>query len=164
MKKHSRLLVFILVLLIALSLSACTSDTPEQDGGTSNPPVGGGSDTSGFAEGSKITIVFSEEEGARDTSSLYGTLLAKIQTLLLYGDVYYDAVYAQESSSPVKNEIIVGNSNRDITKLAYDKLARVEIAKEEEDEFLLGYGRWVVYAKDGSVAIAYDYDEFLAAA
>ena len=166
MKKSSRLFIFILALLTATLLSACMADdTPTQDGGASNAPSGDvGASTNGFAEGSKITIVFSEEEGAKDTSSLYGSILAKIQTSLLYGDVFYDAVYAQESASPVKNEIIVGNSNRDITKLAYDRLGRVEVNKDDEDEYLLGYGRWLVYAKDGSVAIVYDNDEFLAAA
>ena len=162
MKKFGLFLIM-LIAVLAVALSSCTPEGNAPDGGgTSAPPQQntGGS----IAPGSKISIIFSEEESRKETSGEYGTLLAKIQTALIYGDVFYDAVYAQESSTPSANEIIVGKSGRDVSKTAYERLERIEIPKEEEDEYPLGFGRWLVYAKDGSIAVAYDDDELLSAA
>lgn len=162
MKKYGLFLIM-LIAVLAVALSSCTPEGNSPDGGGTNAPPQqntGGS----IAPGSKISIIFSEEESRKETSGEYGTLLAKIQTALIYGDVFYDAVYAQEGSTPSANEIIVGKSGRDVSKTAYERLERIEIPKEEEDEYPLGFGRWLVYAKDGSIAVAYDDDELLSAA
>ncbi len=172
MKKSLSLLLAIFVLLLGLSLSSCNSKKNDKDktddsasnNSTTNPPNSSTDASGAISEGSKITIIYSNEEGSKETANQYSTLLSKIQTALLYGDVYYDAVYGQESSSPVKYEIIVGRSNRSISTTAYKRLSRVEVSKEEETDYLLGYGRWIVYAEGGSIAIAYDDDEHLAAA
>lgn len=141
--------------ILCLLLTGCKKEN--EDDGTKS--------SSGIGSGAKIAIVLSDYEQERQSASKYSSLVAEIHSALFYGEAMYDLLLVTEQHDTVCDyEIVVGKTGRDISTMAYEKLERIKIGDKKAEEYVLGYGRYIIYAKDGNIAIAYDDDDYLAAA
>ena len=83
------------------------------------------------------------------------------------GDIYSSVIYkiserpsyVTAEASKAEHEIVVGNTNREITGLAIKQLNRISIPDLAFNESQLGIGRYCIYAYQGSVALVYDTEE-----
>ncbi len=152
-----KLLYIFLILSLIISLAACSigDDEDSGDGSGGSSDSGGSSgdgtgDSSGdssdgtvpskyvFAPGTSVTVIADGEYA--DTARL----VEKIETA-----TGVSVRIADDSSALTPHEIILGESTRDISKMAYRYLERIK-------EYREGYVGYVIYSDGESVAVAFD--------
>ncbi len=147
MKTVSKLLVLVFCVVICLSLFGC------KKGGT--PAVGGGGSQESttpeddyiYCAGSDIYIIYPEgDELAEEIASeFYMTMLS-----YTYSMIY---VMSDTNVEAQEHEIVIGNTNRDISYQAYRRMERIDFDSEKET-------RYMAYTDGRSVALMYDEDVF----
>jgi len=87
-----------------------------------------------------------------NTAERLSEAITTIQDAVFYCSYYIPNVTSDEAEE-AEHEIILGKSNREISKRAYTLLNRLE----KEDEYDVGY---LIYSDGKSIAIAYDEDRY----
>ena len=139
--KLKRMLSFVVIFLLLATMVACggTGDGAGNGDGDVTPPV----DYDRYVYGGDIvpTIVYPMGMSAADTTAVYNGVKDAIGTYPEYG--------TDADIEEARHEIVIGNTNRKISRLALRKLKLVD--KNTEHDY-----RYLVYASAGSVAIVYD--------
>ncbi|MBQ8322288.1 MAG: hypothetical protein IJX92_08000 [Clostridia bacterium] len=161
MKKRVGAQIFMLFLLIILSFTSCevlvvpgsplgnimgvtgngadnTPTTDEQES-PEEPQEPYNNDEITFDIGEQVNIVF-----AKDSNIPYSALMSK-----LYGALGEIPKPRLDSSEQVKNELVLGKCNREISQDAYKYLERIS----RDNKYI---ARFAIYSYDNSVAIAFD--------
>ncbi len=145
-----KLFTLFLTLILCLSLFAsCKKDNNQNSGNTGDDSAQTSSDGTIWKNGMILTIVIDNA-------------LADIDTEVFDYTAFYNDVYAvtrksprlyYSSAAPAKsgNEIVIGETDRDISKISYERLDTFLYSANEGE-----YTGWLIYAKDGSICIAYD--------
>ncbi len=138
MKKLLSLLILTLCLCLAVSCGKKDSDSDSNQNGQN-----GSSDNTNQEQpdNGKIRLIASDKISA--------SLVDEIYSALLY-DLGLDAVISSDTSAEGEYEIIIGETDRALSKKAYTLLSRIE--KEDED-FDTSY---LIYSDGKSVAVAFD--------
>ena len=140
----NKFLLFIFLIIFTLILPSCkTNKNDDKDD----------QDIGDIHDRDTIYIVASDEMAETET---YKKIFSEIETGLLNANVSYLSLAAKESDAKAKHEIVIGKTSRDISAVAYEKLSILRVDDEIERESILGYIRYLVYANDGSVAVAFD--------
>ena len=164
MKNMTRIKLLIFIVAVILTLSACNitidpnsalgSITGGVDISIGNQGDGENNETTGdpeesnepynndeitFDVGEEVRIVFAEGSGV-PYSSLVSTLYSAVGVVPKLGI---------DSSEQVKNELVLGKCDREISKDAYKYLERVS----RDNKYI---ARFAIYSFDNSVAIAFD--------
>ncbi len=140
-KTNTKIILLVLSIIICLSLFACKPDGSRTDGNV-NP-----AEDYIYSEGSKIQIVYPKND------EIAKEMAEKLQIDLL-GYTYCRVVLTDdELLEPAEHEIVIGNTNRDISKTAYQRLDRINFDPTEQ-------ARYLAYTDGKSVAFMYDEDVF----
>lgn len=140
-----KLRIFVLLLLVAISFSSCNVfrgdtednfDKPgEEQGGPSNID-----DEGKFDIGEDVYIVTSAKSSV-PTSEIYNLVGRAI------GEDFVK--FIADDQLMQKNEIIIGNCNREVASVGYERLSTLP----KDNDFVVRYG---IYTSGNSVAIVYD--------
>ena len=136
MKKIFALLVAITLIF---ALFSCTTDNSDGNGATQNVNQNGVNQNSTAPQ-----IVINEEIDSDMWTKLYNAIFYEFEAAPRLAD---------DSYPQADMEIVIGNTNRDISTKAYRALGRVT---KEEDSHV----SYVVYADGGSIALAYEEDKY----
>ena len=145
-----------ILLLISITLSSLAScgtadnvpDPPSDEGvGDNATPDGSGTNDGDkdyiYSEDIHPTLIMSESLPKTEQTVIY----QGIKSAYGFAPAYDFDTELEEDS----HEIVIGPTNRDISALAYAELEKISKA----DDYTV---RYLYYAKDGSVAVAYDED------
>ena len=139
MKKYLKSLLMLLAIVFSLSLFACNNDQQNNgDQGGNNEP------DQSVTDAIDMQVVCNADIGDKLYSELYSKLMDRYGTVVL---VVPDTLDAKS------REIVIGESNRDISKTAYLQLSRVQKDVEENVAYL-------IYSDGNSLAIAYEEDKY----
>jgi len=152
--------MLVLAFSLVLLLASCKIQGGGGSDGGDSPDEGDTYEGSVFFPGATVTIVTSDSELDGDLKNLYNKKTLEIGGALQYGGASVDFNFADEGKAPCKNEIVVGPTGRDISGEAELRINRLELTPQQEAECLLGYSRYCIYAKDGSLAVNYEPDEY----
>lgn len=143
MKFKVLLSVFIFSLILALLCSCKVSNKNNNQSGNNNE----NSDTENIILGQDTvpTVVCNSQ-------SLLTKEISTIQEAVFYC-IYRTPSVTTDETAPADHEIILGKSNRAVSKRAYTLLERIE----KEDEYDASY---LIYSDGSSIAIAYDEDVY----
>ncbi len=143
MKFGKKILVTLMAFTVAFALAACTAknQTAFEPQGTVVLP-----EKDGLICSSKVqpNIICNDTEGIED-------LLEEI-SMSVFSTTYMTPHIYSEKQSQVAHEIVIGETQRDISKLAYRYLERLDHE--------IGEVSYLIYSNGSSVAIAYDKDEY----
>ena len=135
-----KILLFSLLLLTLLSVSACKIKL--------NPPSGGPPEEfTVYSPDVKVSFVLGSNDSTEDDRRGYYALRDAMAPFLSGGYFIKTDDYNRSNENP--SEIVVGHTSREISALAYEYL-------EGKDELEDGYSHFVIYCHDGAVAIAGD--------
>jgi len=154
-----KLLYLLLVLALVLSLSSCRigGDGDSDDGGASDgtgsdsgnsgasPDSGAGGSVSEryiYNESSRLSVIYSPDAISRDNAVRVGQALRGVL------DGRYTVINDTETPES-EHELVIGHTNREITRMAYKKLSR----QYKESSTELSYA---IYSDGNSVAIVFD--------
>ena len=152
-KMKRKILALLLALTCVFAVCSCAPEDTDADDGQQNPPAGdqgnnptpdtpgGDSVTESFiyAPGATVALVYSDDQvSISNRTAIYDALVANS----------VDVSIAAPSIPVQAHEIVVGMTDRDISKAAYTQLGRME--KEE------GFVGYCIYSDGNSLAIAYD--------
>ena len=140
MKKQ--ILSVLIIICRAVSLAACkkNNDSGINDGGNSQGDFEGVL----YAPGSSLSVVFADDDISDPINVLLdavGAVTGTVPTL------------SKADTAQAKHEIVIGMTERAISKAAYEKLEKID----KETEYEVSY---LVYSDGNSVAIAFEKDEY----
>ena len=150
----NKFLLFLIIVIFTLILPSCKAN---KDNNNDNPPS---NEQNGIENREVIYIVIPDE--LAETNE-YQKIIGDVQTQLLNAEVFYGSLVLSENDAKAKHEIVIGETSRAISAEAYEKLSKIRVEEEDEDDYILGYCKYLIYAKDGSIAVAFENDEELAA-
>ncbi len=141
MKNFSKILSLICIMLICLSLFACKpADDPGNTGGT-------------VPEGDYIYSGRSEIQIVYPKGSVMAKAFAEELYATLIGNTYCTIKVTDDTGAEALHEIVIGNTNRQVTADAYKRFERLSFDPEQET-------RYLAYSSGNSIAIIYDEDVF----
>ena len=145
MKK--KLLFTVLFLLVAVTLASCSLLNKDNTDGSDNGNNGNGQSnvTEGtlWKSGDAVSIVAEPGASADVVNELFEKVAEALKTAPTLKPL---------DSEAVTRELLIGNTGREISNLAYEKLERLEKVEKYD-------ARWLIYCEGGSVAIVYDEDD-----
>lgn len=145
-----KILALLLAAACVITAASCKADNTDEEppaqtpGGDVNDqtPSGGGSQEQKdviYASGTALTLVYAQKEiPVVEATKIFDALTSK----------GVDVMTADPSSEKQPHEIVFGPTDRDVSKMAYTQLGRME---REED--FVGY---CIYSDGSSIAVAYD--------
>ncbi|MBQ8321178.1 MAG: hypothetical protein IJX92_02285 [Clostridia bacterium] len=140
--------IFGLILAVIMLIGALASCAPSDESGD------GGENISGdyiYKSGSSLNVVCSQYELDRaDTKVKYNSITNQLFSSI-GGNSAISVKKTADTSVIAEHELVIGVSEREISKIAYEQLAKISL-DEYESAFL-------VYSDGKSVAIAYNEDE-----
>ena len=137
MKIIEKILAFISLVIVLLSLSACKTKD--------NNNTGSGNNSGGvYEKGSYIQVVIKGELESQTQTDLFSALVY---------DLGLDVRFVDDSIAEVDREIVIGETNRSISASAYQKLRRLKKENETEVSYL-------IYVDGNDIAIAYEEDSY----
>ena len=134
MKKTFSALSLLLILVISLCSCAFLQKPPSGEGGEENFV---------YNESSELYLIVSPEVDGSLSSSLSGALDSVREGIVKF---------APTDSEPHSHEIVLGNTEREISLIALERLARLDKENADDRSFL-------IYFDGKSVAIVYEDDE-----
>jgi len=148
--KFKLLLTLLICLCLCICFVSCNKDTDTdsssnsgEQNGNQNTDNGGGSEEGVlYKPGSSLTVVYGDDslyDYAYDVFSAVGANMTSTPKI------------SNDSGTADVHEVVVGQTNREISRLAYEKLAKLESENEYELPFL-------IYSDGSSVAIAFEQD------
>ena len=156
MKKIIFLALTVLVLIsVMVSCTVDGNDNTDNSGGNSQTPSGGNSQVEDngeyvFSDGSALKIVTSAIEASGERAEEYNALVQKIYSAIAYGNGNVSVDIISDTQEAAAHEIIIGESSRPLSKRAYTRLSRLDLAD--------GEAGFVVCSDGRSVAIAFSTD------
>ena len=156
MKKIIFLALTVLVLIsVMVSCTADGNDNTDNSGGNSQTPSGGNSQVEDngeyvFSDGSTLKIVASAIEASGERAEEYNALVQKIYSAIAYGSGNVSVDIISDTQEAAAHEIIIGESSRPLSKRAYTRLSRLDLAD--------GEAGFVVCSDGRSIAIAFSTD------
>lgn len=143
MKNFRKVLMVLMVALLSLSIFACNVDNTDDsnDNGQSNTP---NTPDQSVIDVTDMQVVCNADLGDKVYSELYSSLTNKMGSVVL---VVPDTMAAKGC------EIVIGETNREISKKAYLYLSRTNKSNSEDVTYL-------IYSDGNSVAIAYEEDKY----
>jgi len=148
MKKRI-LMLLPLSLLLILALFSC------KIGGDGGDNGGAGGSTDGVTDIPAEGLIYSGDitlqivmNGAAFDDSLLDSLKQELNLR-----THSTPAPVKDDSPVADHELVIGPSNREVSRIAYDRLARIRLELEDEE---IGNPRYVIYSDGSSVAIAYD--------
>lgn len=146
MKYTKSFLILLTLLLLSLALFSCKKDGQDSDSGNTNTnsPSAPGEEKENliFNTGTKVNIIVSGDEISPQTLTAFYTEVFK------YVGRDNLSIYLDEIPEKSEHEIIIGKTDREISKRAYSLL-------NTEDYEELGDCGYVIYSDGSSLAIAY---------
>ncbi len=148
-----KLLVLLMTLVMCLAVFAsCKKDETPNNGKNPGQTGDGTLSDSGntiWTSGTDIVVVMNSELADVDTK-IFNPIELSDALFIATGRI--PTFYSDDKvPDKVGNELIIGNSGRKISKYAYDRLNDKLYGSGKDDE-----SGWLIYASDGSLAIAYD--------
>ena len=156
MKKIIFLALTVLVLIsVMVSCTVDGNDNTDNPGGNSQTPSGGNSQVEDngeyvFSDGSTLKIVASAIEASGERAEEYNALVQKIYSAIAYGSGNVSVDIISDTQEAAAHEIIIGESSRPLSKRAYTRLSRLDLAD--------GEAGFVVCSDGRSIAIAFSTD------
>ncbi len=155
----SKLLLVILALALTLGIiCSCSSGKGSADQNTDSSQNGDQNNNQG-GDNSQIADVDNLIFGPNvvpavicNTPEALSSEISTIQDAIFYC-TYYIPNVTSDAAAQAEHEVILGKSNREVSKRAYTLLNRLE----KEDEYDVGY---LIYSDGSSIAIAYEEDRY----
>ena len=133
-KKMKNKLILLLCLVLAISAMLISCDGGDADGESAGNCI--------FDKNNPPTLIYSDDLNRESSALIYQTVKTAIDGIPEY--------YTPDSEEGT-HEIVVGVSDRAVSRKAYRKLRTLQ--RQTDDSIA-----WLIYASGGSVAIAYDED------
>lgn len=143
MKKLRYTVLTVLLLAIVMTLASCK--LPTFGPGTGDTPGGDEKENMIFNSKTEIQLVFGDEVSEDKKSEIFDTL---------YPVFIKAPIVCDDSRAQVSHEIVIGESERSVSKEAYRRFNRLA---EDYPSDTVGY---LVYSDGSSVAIAYKEDKY----
>ncbi len=135
-----KLILFLAVLVISLSALVSCGETEVKNNQNEN-------DTAVWYHGASVNVVFNDDVLVTEENIF--SVNDFLDSIFAVTEKYPNYVPVSAGSEEKKHEIVVGESDRSVSETAYKRLSWL---LEEER----GHRGWLIYAYNGSLAIAYD--------